>query len=71
MRVSRDANDVLVVEDGHGSVVVLEKAGPSGRLHPKTAAEAKGRPWFFTGSPFGAHIVGLAWERHAEQARAA
>ncbi len=34
-------------------------------LHPESAAAAKARPWFYTGSPYGKEIMDLAWERDA------
>lgn len=37
--------------------------GPGGKLHPRTAAEAKSMPWWYTGSPFGREIVNYAVER--------
>lgn len=70
LRVSRGSFlgcDDLIVEGEHGEIAVRAPIGPGGPLHPRSAAEAKARPWFFTGSPFGGQIIALAWERHAER----
>lgn len=55
----------LLGED-HGELFVFEPMQPhASRLGPRSTAEARQRPWCFTGSPFGPHLVGLLWERHA------
>lgn len=49
----------------HDELFVWEPMQPqTSRLGPLSAAEAKQRPWYYTGSPYGPHIVGLLWERH-------
>ena len=53
LRVERNGVDVF------GEVIM----GPNGPLHPQSAEEARSRPWFYAGSPFGAEIVELARER--------
>ncbi|API58534.1 hypothetical protein BSL82_03765 [Tardibacter chloracetimidivorans] len=57
--------DVLIVTGEHGELATFERMGLDSCLKPQDAAEAKAHPWFFTGSPFGPEIVGLAWERHS------
>lgn len=69
MRVGRyftaDEPDMLYVMDGN-ELLVNEPMQPGRSLiGPRSAAEAKQRPWYYTGSPFGPQIVGLLWERHA------
>lgn len=56
--------DVLFVEGEHGELAVFQPMQPPHMLSPNGGDEARSRPWFFTGSPFGPHIIGLAWERH-------
>ena len=63
--------DRLDVIGEHGCLAVSCTMGPGGDLHPHSAQEARERPWFFTGSPFGPHIIGLAWERHSSASRIA
>lgn len=67
--VSRDDRDLLTVWGEHGDLAVMAQIHPTGRLHPRSVEEARERPWFYTGSPFGAHIIGFMWERHWELTR--
>ena len=57
--------DRLRVTGEHGEVILDVPMHPAGPLAPENAAAARDRPWFYTMSPFGGQIVGLAWERHA------
>lgn len=61
--------DYLFVYGEHGEVAWHGSMQLDGFLRPHSAEEARSRPWFFTGSPYGANIIGLAWERHATQER--
>ena len=69
MEVSRGSfmgnPDYMFVTGEHGEIAWHGPIQPRGLLHPHSAEEARSRPWFFTGSPYGANIIGLAWERHA------
>ena len=60
--------DCIEVMGEHGEIAFYARIGPGGLLHPRSSAEAL--PMYFTGSPFGPQIIGLAWERHGEQERA-
>jgi len=54
--------DVLMVEQGDEILLDVDM-GPDGILHPASAEEARERPWFYTGSPFGQEIVALHRQR--------
>jgi len=64
--VTRDGGDEIVVYDRQsGLPCVIGLCGKPGSLFEARLSEGR-KPWWFTGSPFGAHIVGEAWKRHAE-----
>lgn len=63
-RVIRYGIDRLRVLE-NGKKVLDVSMGPNGPLNPVTAEEAKSRPWFYTGSPYGKEIMDLAWQRGA------
>lgn len=53
--------DGLRVQDAQTQEVLLDVAmGPGGPLHPRAGEQYEPRPWFFTGSPYGAEILALA-----------
>lgn len=52
--------DWMTVEDRSGAILL---ECPTRALAPRSAAEAKARPFFFTLSPFGAEILDIARER--------
>lgn len=57
--------DVLVVHGEHGEIAFMSPMQPSVAL----IDYVPGRPWFYTGSPMGAHIIGAAWEAHAKRSQ--
>lgn len=58
--VARGSGETLTVEGEHGEMLVRCNTSV---FKPESAEAAKARPWFFTTSPFGPQIVGMAWER--------
>jgi hypothetical protein len=69
MKVSRGSfmgnPDYMFVTGEYGELAWHGSMQSGGLLHQHSAEEARSCPWFFTGSPYGANIIGLAWERHA------
>lgn len=59
-KVGGDPDRLSVIVDG---ISVLDvQMGLSSPFRPRTSDEAKRRPWFYTGSPFGLEILSLAEE---------
>ena len=72
-RVSRGERggnpDVLEIEGEHGELDFWQAMQPSPRQ--LLQGSVQGPAWFFTGSPFGEHMVGEAWAEHGRRSNAA